>query len=162
VRSVDIVDPQILHLNERVVHAIWCGTVGPKIRVKAWCQHDSLVEAIGEERALKVRQAVKHLDGSLAEADVEYFVDASLFLDQAHVGCVIVQAHVGPGEFPVIVVVGGVESLVPERVLGAAVVTEPHIVALVNEQKLEGCACELLHPPGPVTVVSVLAKDAAL
>jgi len=104
------------------------------LRVEARGHLHDLVHVFSMEGALDVGQAVKHLNRALAVADVEDFVDAGLLLDHADIGRVVVKAHVGPGVHPEVFVVLRAQRLVLLGVVRAAVVTDPHIVTLVNEK----------------------------
>jgi len=86
------------------------------------------------ELALKMGKTVEHLSGALTVADVEDLVDASFFLDHLDVGHVIVETHIAPGPHPVLVVVLRAQSLMIPGILCATIVSNPNIVASIDQE----------------------------
>ena len=82
-------------------------------------------------------KAIVHLDGALRVADVEDLIDASGFFDSRNVRRIIIEAHVGPGVHPVLVILGGVILGVPLAVLCATIVGQPDIIASVSQLQME-------------------------
>lgn len=101
---------------------------------------NNLVQAV-HEGLLLVSQSVVHLSCSLRVTDVENLILTGSLFDCSNVCGVVVHAHFGPGEVPVSAVVDR-EGLVLPTVLGASVAANPHIVAGIDQLKLEGFLVE--------------------
>ena len=61
-------------------------------------------------------------------------MDAGQLLNSPDVGNVVIETHISPGPIPVLLIILRTECLVVLRVLSAAIVANPNIVALFSEQ----------------------------
>ena len=114
-----------------------------------------------------MRQSVVHLGRALGVANVKYLVLACHFLDGCDVSDVVVHAHVGPGPVPVLCVHRCIESLVAPTVHGTTVVSNPDIVASVDQLQMEGLITTLSviegsEPGCAVLEIAVLDENGAL
>lgn len=160
VGSVDRVDTKRLELHDSLVHV---GS-GP-VRVmddEAGGHVHHLVEVVRVERRLQVGKTVVHLDGALAIANIEDFVDAGSLLNSLNVRHIVVEAHLGPRPVPVLVVRGAVERLMAPAVLCASVVANPDVIARVDQLQVEWLLFVVVKPAGSILVVAVLCQDCAL
>ena len=106
------------------------------MRHEAGSEVNNLVQAI-DKGLLLVSQSVMHLSCSLRVSYVENLILASGLFDCSDICGVIIHAHLGPGEVPVSAIVDR-ERLMFPTVLGASVAANPHIVAGIDQFKLEG------------------------
>ena len=79
---------------------------------EAGCEEYGLVETVSEKFVLTVSQAVEHLNRTLTVTNVVDLFDVGDFLHLSDVGSVVVQAHLCPGEVPILAVIFCIQRLV--------------------------------------------------
>ena len=133
VRAVYSVDALRLELHKRIVEGTF--EVG-EIRRESRCQLDDFVKALCVELRLKVCQSIVHLCSALRVAQIEDFFLPCCFFDRSDVCSVIIEAHFRPSPVPILRVCRSVESLVAPTVHRSTIVSDPNIVASINEQQM--------------------------
>ena len=133
-RSIVCVNTKfILEAHNGVVSAlhgvVWRVHLGIETRSKL---HD-FMDIVYMKLALKICQAVEHLDSALTVANVENFIYLSLFFDHFNVGDVVVNTHVSPCVHPEVVVLFSVKYFVLLGVSRAPIVSNPHIVTSIHQ-----------------------------
>jgi len=127
VKCVDIV---LLELHDSLAHEI-SDDIG-KVWDEARCQLDHSLQAFAEEVVVVVGKRVVHLGCALRVADVLDFLLAGGFFDGFDLGWLVIHAHVRPVKVPIFRLLRR-QSQVTLTVLGAAIVTKPHIVTGVDQ-----------------------------
>ena len=135
--SVDAVDSDSGELVQSVLEPAL--VVATCIEHSARGESDELMHVVGEEFLIKFCKRVKELYRALRHAEIVDFVSARVFLDSLNIGNVIIDAHLSPGPCPVLGLVRG-ETGVLLRVLRAAIVAEPDVVAVRSKLQRHGNA----------------------
>ena len=121
---------------------------------------NSLVQVGAVKAIVVVSQRVMHLSCALRITNVRNLVLTSCFLNGLDVCFVIIETHLAPVEVPVIVVRGGIESLVTPTIFSTTVVTHPDVKARVNEFKGEVKLITVSRNPlSSILTESVLYED---
>ena len=127
VKCIDIV---LLELHDSLAHEI--GDDVGKVRAEARCQLDYSLQAFAEEVVVVVGKCVVHLGCALRVADILDFLLAGGFFDGFDLGWLVIHSHVRPVKVPIFRLFWR-QSQVTLTVLGAAIVTKPHIVTGVDK-----------------------------
>ena len=146
VRTINSVDTVVLIPHDGTVGNDRASHRWRQVGHEARCELNDLVDVVSMELFFHVSKTVEHLDRALRVANVEDLLDAGLLFDHLDVGYIVIEAHVSPREHPVVVVILRGKRLVVPRVHRAAIITDPDIVAGIDEQQVEWSAIEVCHP----------------
>jgi len=125
---------------------------------RAGSHQDHFVNVVDKERLLKMSKCIEHLDSTLRPTYVEDFVSPSVPLDHLDVRHIVVDAHLGPGPSP--------ELLLPDmviavllRVLRTPVVPNPDVVTSIGQLQVHRHTLVVVAEPGSsIARVTVLNK----
>jgi len=163
-RSIVCVNTKlILVAHNAVVRALHGCAVGVCRGIETRSKLHDFMDTVYMKLALKMCQAIEHLESALTVANVENFIDLGLFFDHIDVGDVVVNTHVSPCVHPVVVVQCCVKCFVLLGVSSATTVSDPHIITSVYQHQLKRFAfCEVGHPICTVLKITVLNQNSAL
>ena len=100
-------------------------------------------------------QGVEHLDSALRPSKVEDLLGTAVLLNCLNVRHIIVDAHLSPRPGPELFVVYGV-LIMNLRVLGAAIVADPDVVACFGELQVHWKIVVVFEPVCSIAGVAVL------
>ena len=132
---LDCIDAKVRHLLPIRKLICWILWISDETR----CQLNDFVQVVLVVAVLNVRKSVEHLDRALGVAYVENLVVARLLFDEGD-GCgIVIEAHFGPGPFPVFLIVS-CERFVAETVLCTAIVAHPDVITSISQLQRHGLA----------------------